>query len=297
MLQDEPSTLATWRSQSVGALAAALAKAQGRMTNAAKDSINPHFKSRYADLASIWSACREALSANEIAIVQLPAVDGSTVTVTTVLLHSSDEWMLAEISAAAANATPQSIGSALTYLRRYGLAAMVGVAPDDDDADTAQPKTMAPPPPAQAKPTNAVSNEALSNIQAIAAEIKADIPKALQFLKVERLEDLSQDQAEKLLRQLEAKRPAAKEAPAAMGLDQWACTKESGTRALAMNVLSVCQEAMNVLGVSEEKIKDEIAQLFPQREIKSRKNLTVAEANDVIAHFRQFIDSKKAKAA
>lgn len=126
-------------SPSYAKLAAALAKAQGVMGGAKKDSTNPHLKSKYADLASVWEACRGPLSANDLAIVQFPEASGATVTVRTMLLHSSGEYLETSISATGKDSTPQTIGSVITYLRRYSLAAMVGIAPEDDDGQSAQP--------------------------------------------------------------------------------------------------------------------------------------------------------------
>ena len=126
------------QSDTIGKLAEALAKAQGAIKGAVKDSTNPHFKSRYADLASIWDACRAALSANGLAVVQMPeAADPGTVALTTTLMHSSGEWVSATVTARLPQDNPQGVGSALTYLRRYALAAAVGVAPDDDDGNAA----------------------------------------------------------------------------------------------------------------------------------------------------------------
>lgn len=126
-----------WKSETIGKLADALAKAQADVTGAAKDSENPHFKSKYADLASIWDACRVALSKNGLAVVQLAESDGDRATVVTVLTHASGEWMKGRITLRPMKADAQGIGSALTYGRRYGLAAMVGVAPEDDDGNAA----------------------------------------------------------------------------------------------------------------------------------------------------------------
>jgi hypothetical protein len=133
---------------SIGKLAAALAKAQSEMKGAKKDSTNPHFKKTYADLASIWDACREPLSKNELSVAQPTALVEGRIVVKTILLHSSGESiegilpvMLPE------SATSQQLGSAITYNRRYGLAAMIGVAPEDDDgaeASTGTGKTIAP---------------------------------------------------------------------------------------------------------------------------------------------------------
>jgi hypothetical protein len=120
-------------SEQINELAAALAKAQGQIQGAVKDSTNPAFKSRYADLASVWDACRVALSANGLAVVQGPALADRGVSVTTRLLHSSGQWAESTLILPMDKATAQGAGSAITYARRYALAAMVGVAPDDDD--------------------------------------------------------------------------------------------------------------------------------------------------------------------
>lgn len=126
------------KSDSIKELAAALAKAQGEIKGAAKDSANPYFKSRYADLASVWDACREPLAKNGLAVSQFPSADGPHVTVETVLMHESGEWMSRELTVTAKEDSPQAIGSAVTYARRYSLAAVVGVAPEDDDGEAAE---------------------------------------------------------------------------------------------------------------------------------------------------------------
>ena len=124
-------------SEHINELAAALAKAQGEIEGAHKDSANPFFKSKYADLASVWEACRVPLSKNGLAIVQLPRADGNAVTMETRLLHSSGQWLEGELTAVAKDEGPQSIGSAVTYLRRYMLQSVTGVAPEDDDGTAA----------------------------------------------------------------------------------------------------------------------------------------------------------------
>lgn len=124
-------------SPTIGKIADALAKAQGKIKGAVKDSENPHFRAKYADLASVWDACREQLSANGIAVIQVPSGGPEVVSITTLLAHSSGEWIRGELSLRPVKADPQGIGSAITYGRRYGLAAMVGVAPEDDDGEAA----------------------------------------------------------------------------------------------------------------------------------------------------------------
>lgn len=121
-------------SPTIAALAAALAKAQGEIEGATKDASNPAFRSKYATLASIWDACRAALSKNGIAVVQSPGTDDAgAVTMTTMLIHSSGQWMQGALAVKPMKPDAQGVGSVVTYLRRYALAAMVGVAPDDDD--------------------------------------------------------------------------------------------------------------------------------------------------------------------
>ena len=126
------------RSDSIKEIAGALAKAQGAIQAAKKDSENPHFKAKYADLASVWAACREQLSSNGIAVVQAPGeCSDGRVWLETMLLHSSGEWISELLSIPLAKVDAHGFGSALTYARRYALAAMVGVAPDDDDGNAA----------------------------------------------------------------------------------------------------------------------------------------------------------------
>lgn len=127
------------RSENIGDLAAALAKAQGQMTAAAKDSVNPHFKSKYADLAAVWDAIREPLSQNGLAVVQAPRLtDGNAQVLDSILLHASGQWMASTLEIKCKDALPQTQGSAITYARRYALMALVGIAPDDDDGNAAQ---------------------------------------------------------------------------------------------------------------------------------------------------------------
>lgn len=125
-------------STDINEIAGALAKAQATVKGATKDSLNPHFKSQYADLSSVWEACREALTANNLAIVQTPHTDDAgKCHVVTMLMHSSGQWIRDTFCLSPTKQDPQGYGSAITYMRRYALAAMVGVAPEDDDGNAA----------------------------------------------------------------------------------------------------------------------------------------------------------------
>lgn len=132
-----------------GKIAEALAKAQAQMKPAHFDSVNPHFKNKYASLTSIMDAVRGPLGSNGLAISQHLSSKEDGVGCRTVLLHSSGERLESEFWLPVAQKTAQAYGSAGTYARRYSLAAMLGVVADsDDDGEIAS----APPPVKQAAP-------------------------------------------------------------------------------------------------------------------------------------------------
>ena len=123
------------KSEHIGALTKALAAAQAKIKPAIRDSRNPFFKSNYADLASVFDACRLALAEQGVVVIQGASAEGARVTVTTMLSHESGDWVEEALSAHAKDDGPQGVGSTVTYLRRYSLAALAGVATEDDDAE------------------------------------------------------------------------------------------------------------------------------------------------------------------
>jgi hypothetical protein len=126
------------QSETIGALAAALSKAQADITGALKDSSNPFFKSKYADLASCWDACRKQLAANGLSVIQTTQMTEQGLMLVTTLAHSSGEWIAGQMPVLTKDNSPQGQGSGITYARRYALAAIVGLAQIDDDAEAAQ---------------------------------------------------------------------------------------------------------------------------------------------------------------
>ncbi|HMI97248.1 MAG TPA: ERF family protein [Micropepsaceae bacterium] len=132
-------------SETIGAIAAALAKAQGELTNPEK-SLSATIRSpfpregertfRYASLASGLDIVRKSLGQHEIATVQTTAIDQATgqIRLTTLLAHASGEWISSDwpVCAVSETATPHKMGAALTYARRYALFALVGIAGEDD---------------------------------------------------------------------------------------------------------------------------------------------------------------------
>ena len=126
-------------SENINELAKALAVAQGAMESAKRDKKNDHFNYKYADLAACLEVCREPISKNGLAVIQIPSYyDPATkkIKVATMLCHSSGQYVKGELEIIVKNPDAQGIGSAITYARRYSLCAMVGIAQDDDDANT-----------------------------------------------------------------------------------------------------------------------------------------------------------------
>lgn len=170
------------KSESIAALAAALAKAQAEIENASKSSVNPHFKSKYADLAEVINTVRPVFSSHGLSITQMPSFDGGIAHVETLLMHSSGEWISSTASAPVSKQDAQGVGSAITYLRRYSLAAVAGVAQEDDDANSAvgKPVKQAEKPALDEK-TTSEAMAAVAQIQAspdlkTLGEVWADIP-------------------------------------------------------------------------------------------------------------------------
>lgn len=133
------------QSTSIAALAAALSKAQADITGALKDSSNPFFKSKYADLASCWDACRKQLAANGLSVIQTTDVGDAGPVLVTTLAHASGEWVRGVLPILTKDNSPQGQGSGITYARRYALAAIVGLAQIDDDAEAAQGRKVQEP--------------------------------------------------------------------------------------------------------------------------------------------------------
>lgn len=132
-------------SEQIGELISALAKAQAEFQPALKDSANPYYNSKYADLATVIAAVRPALTKHGIALIQSSASDiERQVASVTTSLHCGDQWISSTAEAPAIGKAKdsqirfdvQTIGAAWTYLRRYTLQALVGIASEDDDGNS-----------------------------------------------------------------------------------------------------------------------------------------------------------------
>jgi hypothetical protein len=154
--------------EQVKTIYAAFVKAQAGFAPALKTSANPHFKSKYADLAACVEAVIDALHAHGIALMHETFEDQRGVTVETVFIHESGETLRSgKLHVPAAKQDPQGYGSALTYARRYSLMAACGIAPEDDDGNAASRK------PATKKRGNGVVADVLANMPPLSDEDQA----------------------------------------------------------------------------------------------------------------------------
>jgi ERF superfamily protein len=152
------------QSASINELAKALVNAQAEIRGAVKDSKNPFFQSNYADLESVWDACRDPLIKNGLAVAQTTDSDALGDYLITTLMHISGQWLRGKYKLTPVKNDPQSHGSALTYGRRYTLAAIVGVHQTDDDAEAAQGRHKAAP---ETKPTPLVAPAKLASVNPV----------------------------------------------------------------------------------------------------------------------------------
>ena len=123
------------KSESIANLVKALSALQGELKDADKNALNPHFKSKYADLSEVLGNLRPLLAKNQLALSQFPSFENGIVSVTSLLAHASGEWIESTASAPATKQDVQGVGSAITYLKRYSAAAIVGMASADQDDD------------------------------------------------------------------------------------------------------------------------------------------------------------------
>jgi len=130
-------------SEHLDQIAAANTLFQAEVVGSVKGSENPFYKSRYADLTSCWRAIRPALAKHGLSVIQSPSAEGNAVSVDTLLLHVSGQWIGGTMTATAKDDSPQSVASCTTYLRRNALSAMTSLSPIDDDAEAAQGRAEA----------------------------------------------------------------------------------------------------------------------------------------------------------
>jgi len=172
-----------YKSESINELSKALSITQGQIEGASKDSNNPFFKSKYADLRAVWDACREPLSKNNLAVIQTVRKINNDLFLVSTLTHSSGQWIESYYPIITQKIDPQSLGSCVTYARRYSLAALIGVYQEDDDGEKAMVRPQAQAPKIESKPlvevkkdppkkdlTDLVTQDQIKRLMAIANE-------------------------------------------------------------------------------------------------------------------------------
>lgn len=173
-------------------IAAAFVAAQKEFNPAIKDATNPHFRSKYADLAACVNAVIDALNNNGIGLVQKTHECDTGVIVETVFVHESGETMdCGRLHVPAGKHDPQGYGAALTYARRYSLMAACGIAPEDDDGNSAS------------KP---VSSQQAANIQSLAKEVGVPVERICEKLSVNSVEKIPAAQYQSVINKLQKQR-------------------------------------------------------------------------------------------
>lgn len=146
------------KSESIKNLAVALSKFQSEVENPKNTADNPFYKSKYAPLQDVLNTVRPLLSKHGLSVIQSPAGDGESVSIMTMLLHESGEWIEFDpIVLKAEKMTPQGAGSAITYGRRYALSAVLGISSEDDDDANSLENTKRAPDKAEKKDVSALS--------------------------------------------------------------------------------------------------------------------------------------------
>jgi len=176
-------------------IAGAFVAAQKGFSPAIKAASNPHFKSKYADLAACVEAVIDALHDNGIALMQRTTECESGVIVETVFIHESGEQMSGgKLQVPADKHTPQGYGSAMTYARRYSLMAACGIAPEDDDGNAGSEK---------------ISQDQAANIEALADEVGKSPKNICEYFKVKKVADIPAAQYQRIVKSLEKQREAS----------------------------------------------------------------------------------------
>jgi len=129
------------RSQEINELAKALVSFQSKIKSVKRDGVNPFFKSKYATLENIIDAAKDLLAENGLSFSQFPSGENE---LTTILMHTSGQFLVSTAKMIPKDSTPQGQGSAITYMRRYALSAVLGVATETDDDGEAASHPVAP---------------------------------------------------------------------------------------------------------------------------------------------------------
>ena len=182
-------------------IATALAAAQINMGKALKQASNPHFRSKYADLGSVMDACLPSLNERGIAVIQPTGEDERGRFIETLLIHGeSGETLSCRVPLIIGKNDMQGYGSAVTYARRYGLMAMAGIAPEDDDGNAAA--KAAP----KVEPPKPISADQFQEVNDLIFDTETDEVRFCAYWKVEELTQLNAKQASDAIAMLTKKK-------------------------------------------------------------------------------------------
>jgi hypothetical protein len=221
-----------WSEEGRVQLFAAFAKAQSGMSGVTKDAANTHFATKYATLAAVCEAVLPSMTANGLAVVQSPSFDGEVLTVETLVIHSDGGWMKSILNVRPGKPDAQGLGSAITYLRRYALMSLAGVAPEDDDGNAASATGEGGKKFERNSPQRREDRDASSGAAELAIRLLCDCADGAQFKEVwaknaegwknllgvddlKRVWAVKDDMVAKFTRQAEALQPPADEPKAA----------------------------------------------------------------------------------
>lgn len=195
-------------SESINELATALSKSQARIRQAVRTRNNAELETQYADLSAVWAACRHGLTRNGLSVLQFPGpVTGNFLSLTTILVHTSGQWIRQPLTIPLSRLDEQSYGAALTYARRYALAAVVGVSPQSDDPSLSglRHRRRA----SGVHLEQAIDADQLAMLTALIDELKADQQAFCDYLQVSTLGELPAVHYEAAFEALQQKRNLA----------------------------------------------------------------------------------------
>ncbi len=188
-------------SELINELAKALCNAQGQMGGVVKDSSNPFFKSKYADITSVIKAIKQPFSDNGLSYTQFPISNEHGVGVSTRLMHVSGQYLEMEYTLPTVKKDPQSSGSAITYARRYALQSIAGIPVADDDAEAAMLRGNE-----NKSEVKTISENQIITIEKLLDETKSDRFRFLSWFKVGDIKDILANDYERVVSALEAKK-------------------------------------------------------------------------------------------
>jgi hypothetical protein len=192
------------QSEQINELAAALAKAQGSMANATMNRTNPHFKSKYADLSSVLDAIRAPLSASGLSVVQTMQVTERGLVLRTTLMHASGQFISTEYPLPSTQ-RPHEMGSALTYARRYSLAALVCNSADEDDDGNMAMDSKPSQKPANANASARIGAKDLQELRDLIDRKETDVERVCKHFKLTSLADITPEQLPTILAAVKGK--------------------------------------------------------------------------------------------